>query len=857
VFEEWRKCQKIIVGYLYSKGDKTAFQQASSQLQVSCFEEDYRLLWGMLIAYNKETSSLLNFSMARNFLRGKSVSEKRIFELEEVLTEAIESAGDVDAGGFSWFLGRMREIYRRIKFVELSEKGLGVLEKEGFTPAKEYLLSSLGSLEGGYLDTAPDGRIEQEVEEFLYEVSHAKDVRRGSAIDLGFPSLDSEILGLRGGDVLLIAGWTGSGKCHAKGTKIIMSNGSVKEVENIKVGDCVLGVDGRLKRVIRVGRGRGQLYKIVPNRRNKKNESFIVNADHILSLKRNKKYALLNTYWGVKVGEVKDISVKDFLRHSEGFRKSFSLYKTGVDFEERSVPIEPYFLGIWLGDGNKNNAGITTQEKEIIDYLYAYAKRLGLSVTETKQKSRTGRFSIVKKGGHNRKLTETQERELVRLRDCGLTCAQLGDNFGISSSGALVVYRRWKKEGYTAGLSCRLRNLGVLENKHIPDSYKINSRKNRLELLAGLIDSDGSVTGKGGVSYEFYNTNERLVDDVVFLCRSLGFAVTKKKRIVDTNFKKGCVYYRLYIGGDVKDIPTKVKRKRAVSRKGKYDALLHRFKIEEVGVGDYFGFELDGSPYYLLDTFFVNHNTTTCIGIAVNVAMEQKKNVVFITTETIRSQLRRRIFSRMTKLSALRPSPPVSSRAMKSGELAKAEAETLVKLKEYLKSSSHGALMVAQAPTNATMSWLRGRLLQYETMFRVDVVILDDIRNMLPYPRRQKEYEEIGQLLRDLKKIAVTHAGRGVPVISPYHISREEYKKALENKTKPYTLAGMASSSEAERLSDVIISLWQKEDVPNDIRVDILKMRDGRAGRRYEFRAEFDYQYLYEVSIESLDEVDF
>ena len=63
-------------------------------------------------------------------------------------------------------------------------------------------------------------------------------------------------------------------------------------------------------------------------------------------------------------------------------------------------------------------------------------------------------------------------------------------------------------------------------NKHIPNIYKCNSRDIRLQVLAGLIDSDGS-TVRGGC--DIIQKNEILLDDIIYLARSLGFACYKKK----------------------------------------------------------------------------------------------------------------------------------------------------------------------------------------------------------------------------------------------------------------------------------------------------------------------------------------
>lgn len=240
--------------------------------------------------------------------------------------------------------------------------------------------------------------------------------------------------------------------------------------------------------------------------------------------------------------------------------------------------------------------------------------------------------------------------------------------------------------------------------------------------------------------------------------------------------------------------------------------------------------------------------TTMCVNTAVHNTMLRNKNVVYITTETTRTPLRRRMFARMTKLPVFDEYVPVSSQAMKSGELNEDEKKTLLYLSNYLVSEPHGVLQVVQAPAQATVDWLRGKLLQYESQFRVDLVIVDDLRSLTPAIRRTKEFEEITQIVRDLKGIARTHANRGVPVISPHHINRDAYKKVTSGDMSMFNLSALSGSSEAEKRSDIVIGIWydQNEDA-HGVRVDLMKVRDGAAGGSIPLKVQWEFQFLYEA----------
>lgn len=238
--------------------------------------------------------------------------------------------------------------------------------------------------------------------------------------------------------------------------------------------------------------------------------------------------------------------------------------------------------------------------------------------------------------------------------------------------------------------------------------------------------------------------------------------------------------------------------------------------------------------------------TAFCVNMGVEVAYVQKRNVIFVTTETVIDSLQRRVFARMSKLPLFNTS--VSSREMKEGVLTDEQKDTLLQIRKYLEQGDTGHFIIVQAPPDASLSWLRGKLLQYETVFKVELVILDDLRNLRPDDRRGQEWEEFNDLLKGCKAIARTHAGRGIPIISPYQISRSGYKAARESGDHRYELTALSSSSEAERTPDLVMTLWGNPEDEKDIRLRIIKQRDGETGREVSLRVEFDFQNFYEVS---------
>lgn len=349
---------------------------------------------------------------------------------------------------------------------------------------------------------------------------------------------------------------TGGGKCLGRGTPVLYYGGGVAPVEQVEAGDVLMGPDSQPRRVLSTTRGREMLYRVTPT----KGDSYVVNESHILSLKRTN---CGGPYESQRGGVVVNVAVRDYLQRSATFKHTHKGWRVGVDFPTRqALPIDPYFLGLWLGDGNSHNATITTGDAEVKSFLKEHAEALGM-------------------------------RQSVR-----------GNSPGSESVATLGLSRTGRRG---TDLMNALRALGVIHNKHIPHSYLTSAQNERLALLAGLLDSDGSYTGKG---YDLVLKDERLFDQVLFLARSLGFAAYKSRvRKTCTNNGKAGAYWRTTISGEVDRVPCRISRKKAAPRRQKKNALVHGIRVEAIGEGDYFGFELDGDGLFLLGDFTVTHNT--------------------------------------------------------------------------------------------------------------------------------------------------------------------------------------------------------------------------------------------------------
>lgn len=398
---------------------------------------------------------------------------------------------------------------------------------------------------------------------------------------------------------ILILGRRRSGKSMMKGEKVLMYDGTIKNVEDINIGELVMGDDSTPRNVLETHNGIDTLYKVS----NRKGETYTVNSHHILSLiytaKKNlrdrperqsyqviwfdknkyklnyKTFSYNNKNKEYVYTEAKkflddllddrkvDIPILEYLKLSKKYRDNLLGYQVSIDFPKVEIPIDPYMIGYWLGDGTSHNSNITTQDSTVLHYFSKNLQKLNLFLEY--KNNYTYKLST---GVHGQK-----------------------DNLFLKT----------------------LRELNMLNNKHIPHIYKCNSREVRLKLLAGFIDADGHLGKRNDFEITQCEKHEKLLDDIIYLARSLGFSAykhIKKTSWTNNRIKKFGTAFRININGEgIDKIPTLIQRKRAYPRKPRVNALVSQIKVEEVGKGEYYGIELDCNNRFVLGNFIVTHNS--------------------------------------------------------------------------------------------------------------------------------------------------------------------------------------------------------------------------------------------------------
>lgn len=291
------------------------------------------------------------------------------------------------------------------------------------------------------------------------------------------------------------------GKCEAVGTPVRMYDGTIKKVEDVAVGDLLMGIDSKPRRVVATRRGHdSMMYRIDQSR----GDSYIVNSRHICTLIEKDRNGSIAT----ASKRIVDIDIPTLLSKTPNrVKERYRGFKVAVQYPARPVEIEPYSFG------------------------------------------------------------------------------------------------------YNAR-----------SNSRIPEQYLVNSEEVRLQVLAGLIDSDGNYW-QGG--YHFSNTNYQLVCDVKNLADSLGFCTrmgggTRYCKALGRDYSSWCVT----ISGELDRIPVKIARKKVqtdwstkTSHKdwgtidGVHPTVVSSLKITSVGEGDYISITTDGDHRFVLGDGTVTHNS--------------------------------------------------------------------------------------------------------------------------------------------------------------------------------------------------------------------------------------------------------
>lgn len=602
-----------------------------------------------------------------------------------------------------------------------------------------------------------------------YEMYHTVEDK----VSWGVPSLDRITVG--GMSKKTATCCVASTGCHAKGTKIIMSDGSLKNVEDVEVGDRLLGYNGQYRTVLRLARGKEKMYRVSPRR----HESFIVNENHILPL------------FNVVTKQLENCTIKEYVTKPKYWKHIRYMVSnaTEVEFENPFEPtIEPYFVGVWLGDGHTHCMHITNQNPIIGDYLKEFSERRGdiRYWKEIDKKNHTCH--------HFPMIVHSRKNSLIE------DFANYGLFIGSSNRG-----------------------ITRCSEKFIPEEYQRMSVENRYQLLAGLLDTDGWIECS---RYGFCSKSEKLVRGIIRLACSLGFGTSFRSKVVN-----GCTYYCASIMGDnLGKIPCKVKKFTAKFHPNK-DVHHFQFTLEELPEDDFYGFSLDGDHLYYIDNWTLQHNTgksALLCAISANV-IRQGKNVLYISMEMSEDRVAERIDANLMSETVRN----VRNMPYKS----------YIENTNRLKQKAYGRLIIREFPTSAagvTQFKVLLKDLKTKKQFVPDLVVVDYMNICCSSRLKQGQtnsYGYIKAISEELRGLAVEY---NVALLTATQTNRNGFNNS------DIELTDISESIGSTHVMDMIFALIRTEalDEMGQIEIKQLKNRYSDPAAEPSIQLGFDRQKM-------------
>ena len=283
----------------------------------------------------------------------------------------------------------------------------------------------------------------------------------------------------------LFTGPAGTGKAQPLYSKVLTPNGFIT-MGDVKVGQEIITGSGAVAKVSGVfPQGIKNVYEITLQDRT----TIRVAEDHLNVFYRYNQ--------DKKIREDYCMTTTDMIKLFNTTRFKLRMDIPIVDFDEQNIMIDPYLLGLLIGDGSlSDNFMFSNSEQDIVQKL-----------------------NDILKEQYNMRLNHSRKYDyrIIYIDNPG-HCGSRGDK------GLHDVVRNYD---VLSTLKGQLNHYGLLcksIDKHIPQEYLINSRDVRIKLLQGLIDTDGYITKEGAV--EFSTSSRQLSDDFAFLVRSLGIRDT-------------------------------------------------------------------------------------------------------------------------------------------------------------------------------------------------------------------------------------------------------------------------------------------------------------------------------------------
>ncbi len=350
-------------------------------------------------------------------------------------------------------------------------------------------------------------------------------------------------------------------ECFDPDTEVLMYDRSVRKIKDVHIGDKVLGPDGTPRTVLDECEGIDKMYRIHSGTGC---DDQIVNSRHkIYYTEYNHFKKTYTDKLATPLELMKEDLHKSYMKQNRYLKR---VHPTDNNVSSNLL-LDPYYLGLWLGGGFTNSPAIINEDMEVIKWLSEYAESNGMTTTI------------------------------------------------LSDKNIPVIYLKNKVYNHKNPIKDTLQYYGILNRKDIPDDYLHGSVEDKLQLMAGLIDTDGHFSKRDRI-YTFSQCESRkhIVDKLAFIARSLGFKCslhmykTAGTKHICGNKSTCQNTYTLRIIDGLYDIPCKIARKKYHWIQKRTKRSLTNFKVSYSHIGKYKGITTDGDHFFVLKDFTVVHN---------------------------------------------------------------------------------------------------------------------------------------------------------------------------------------------------------------------------------------------------------
>ncbi|MGI8333343.1 replicative DNA helicase [Actinomadura scrupuli] len=598
-----------------------------------------------------------------------------------------------------------------------------------------------------------------------------------TGVPTGFTDLDSLTNGLHPGQMIIIAARPAIGKALALDTPLPTPSGWTTMGE-VAVGDHLLGADGKATRVVaatEVLHGR-RCYEVEFS----DGEVVVADADHqwltwSRAARRDdaQRRGIGPTSAEAPIGPstvTTEQMAATLVCPTAGGRPNHAVEMSSpLELPDADLPIPPYALGAWLGGGNSSGARISSADPELIVHLEAS----GIAVTEhaTDPDYRLG-------------FPETTGKLTDR------TCASCGRSFTLQTGSGLCE-SCWGSHGTFQAV---LRTIGVLGDKHIPMSYLRASRRQRQELLAGVLDTEGTVTTTGSI--RFAVTSRRLAHDVRELVLSLGYRCSISTKPVRGRNPESPTCYM--VDFTTPDQVFRLSHKQLVHKeRSRHDPQRTRWRyvvdVRPVESRPVRCVQVDNDDHlYLAGRGMVpTHNSTLALDFARAASIKHGLTAAFFSLEMGRNEITMRLLSAEAR---------VALHAMRSGTM---QDEDWTRLARRMSEVAEAPLFIDDSP-NMSMMEIRAKCRRLKQQHDLRIVIIDYLQLMTSGKRVESRQVEVSEFSRSLKLLAKEI---GVPVVALSQLNRGPEQRT----DKRPMVSDLRESGSIEQDADMVILLHRED----------------------------------------------